>query len=73
MPSRHPLRYRRCPNCQEVRQASEFRRATGPTSVVGQLQRRRCPACGHVAPLMTFTIAEGPGEPSEHEPGRTNE
>jgi hypothetical protein len=54
------LRYRQCPECQAVRPASEFKRATGPTSAPGQLQRRACPACGHVAPLMDFQVVERP-------------
>ena len=63
MPAPHPrrsIRYRRCPNCQTVRQASDFRRATGPTNLAGQLQRRRCPGCGFTGPLMGFSLAERP-------------
>ena len=57
---RRSIRYRRCPNCQTVGQASAFRRATGPTNVAGQLQRRRCPRCGFTGPLMGFPLAERP-------------
>jgi hypothetical protein len=65
MPEHRSLRYRRCPQCQVVRPASQFRRATGPTSVPGQLQRRRCPQCDHVGPLMSFPVAERPAEPGD--------
>ena len=57
----HPLRslrYRRCPQCQTVLRASEFPRATTPTTSSAQLQNRRCPECGHTGPLMSFQVAE---------------
>ena len=59
--------YRRCPECQAVRQASEFRRATGPTFAIAGQQRRKCPECGHIGALMSFPIVERPprGDGSE--------
>jgi hypothetical protein len=58
-------RYRRCPKCQVVRPASEFRRAGGAASApVFAQQRRQCPECGHVGPLMAFPITERPPEGS---------
>jgi hypothetical protein len=61
------LRYRRCPSCQVVLRASEFRRAQGPVHAPGQLQQRRCPACGHIGPLRDFPIVDQP-EPDQEEP-----
>jgi hypothetical protein len=57
---RRTKRFRRCPSCGVIRQATEFRRATGTGDAVGQLQRRTCPVCGHIAPLLAFTIVEQP-------------
>jgi hypothetical protein len=59
------LRYRRCPSCQVVSQASAFRRAQGPVHAAGQLQRRRCPTCGFIGPLADFAIAERPTDEGE--------
>jgi hypothetical protein len=56
--------YRRCPQCQTVRQAAEFRRAGGPTGTptfATRAQRRQqCPACSYVGPLRGFPIVERP-------------
>jgi hypothetical protein len=60
-----PLRYRRCPSCAVIRQASTFRRAPMQGFARGQLERRTCPACGHVAQLMDFPIAERPDDQGE--------
>lgn len=68
MPRRRGAIYRRCPQCQAVRQASEFRPAQNRTFALSGLQHRRCPVCGHVAPLMGFQIAERPAEPDEGGP-----
>ena len=61
-----PIRYRRCPGCQVVRPASEFRRATGPaatpTFASREAQRRRCLKCDHVAPLMSFLVVMSFGD-----------
>jgi hypothetical protein len=54
------IRYRRCPGCQVVHQASEFRRASGPVHAPGQLQLRECRECGYVGPLRDFQIVERP-------------
>jgi hypothetical protein len=67
MPGRKGFLYRRCPACQAVQPASEFRRAGGPTFAASGALRRKCPVCGHTAPLAGFTIAEGP--PAEPEEG----
>ena len=59
-----PVRYRRCPQCQTVRQASDFRRAGGPTGTptfAPRAQRRQqCPSCDFVGLLRDFRIAERP-------------
>jgi hypothetical protein len=52
VPLRSP-RYRRCPQCQMVRLASEFGRVpAGPAAAPGALWRLSCPACGLVGRLL---------------------
>jgi hypothetical protein len=63
-----PVRDRRCPSCQAVRQTSEFLRDPDLVSAAGLLRRGKCPACGHVAPLLGFQVAEPPAEPDEGAP-----
>jgi hypothetical protein len=45
--------YRRCPSCSAVRQAADFKRATGKPDF-GQDRPTRCPECGHVARAWAF-------------------
>jgi hypothetical protein len=64
MPESRPLRslrHRRCPQCQEVRPASEFWRVTG--GAVREARRRRCPRCDFIGPLADFPIVERPPDP----------
>jgi hypothetical protein len=67
-PPRSQRLYRRCPSCQVVRPASEFRRAGGLTFARSEAQRRRCPACGFVGPLVGFQVVERPAEADEGAP-----
>jgi sarcosine oxidase delta subunit len=53
--------FRRCPLCESVRPAAEFRRAD-ERPVFGALQLTRCPVCGHIGPLQEFRRAEQPAE-----------
>jgi hypothetical protein len=62
------LRYRRCPQCQEARPASEFWRVTGPTFAARATRRRRCPRCDFIGPLADFPIVEPPAAPDEGTP-----
>jgi hypothetical protein len=64
-----PIRYRRCPQCQTVHQASAFRRAGGrtgtPTFARRAERRQQCPSCGFIGLLAAFQPAERPAEPDE--------
>jgi hypothetical protein len=65
-------RYRRCPRCAEVRPASVFRRAGGPTGgptfASSQAQWRECPACGFADALVSFTRVEWPQLDQDEQP-----
>lgn len=65
MPSRSDQRrYRRCPACATVSQASAFRRAPMQKTVFGSGVLRICPACGEALRLDAFTRVERP-EPGQ--------
>lgn len=55
-----PPRYRRCPQCKAVSQASAFRREPGQRAIPGRMERRICPQCGHTDLLMRFPIVARP-------------
>jgi hypothetical protein len=62
----YSVRYRRCPRCQTVHQASDFRRAGGrtgtPTFAARAARRQQCPSCGFIGLLADFPIAERPSD-----------
>jgi hypothetical protein len=62
------LRHRQCPECLEIRPASDFRPVTGLPSAEGHQPARQYPHSGHVGPLRDFPIAERPSEPDEGAP-----
>jgi hypothetical protein len=50
-------RFRRCPSCQAVRAASEFRATSfGPSWTSGGRLLRCCPNCGCVAETHSFPV-----------------